>query len=98
LNKADRAWQPKTDDFFPYANHPHGYWTGYFTSRAALKGYERHSNNILQVTRQLDALANTQARNGIFFLSTYTLFFYIHTSKISFLVKHRRSNGCCSTS
>ena len=69
LNKADRAWTSKSDDFFPYANHDHGYWTGYFTSRAALKGYERHSNNILQVTRQLAAFANLQARAAIFNLS-----------------------------
>ncbi|CAF1441903.1 unnamed protein product, partial [Rotaria sordida] len=51
LNKVDRAWTSKSDDFFPYAHHPHGFWTGYFTSRAALKRYERHSNNILQATR-----------------------------------------------
>jgi lysosomal alpha-mannosidase len=69
LNKAGRAWTSKTDDFFPYAHHPHGFWTGYFTSRAALKRYERFSNNILQVTRQLNALANTQLRNSIFVLS-----------------------------
>ncbi|CAF4709512.1 unnamed protein product [Rotaria sp. Silwood1] len=69
LNKVDRAWPLKTDDFFPYAHHPHGFWTGYFTSRAALKRYERHSNNILQVTRQLNAIANLNLRNSIFYLS-----------------------------
>ncbi|CAF1668432.1 unnamed protein product [Rotaria magnacalcarata] len=69
LNKAGHNWTSKSDDFFPYAHHPHGFWTGYFTSRAALKGYERHSNNILQVTRQLNAFANLNLRNGIFYLS-----------------------------
>ncbi|CAF4980361.1 unnamed protein product [Rotaria sp. Silwood1] len=69
LNKANQTWTSKSDDFFPYANHPHGYWTGYFTSRPALKRYERYSNNILQVTKQLNAFANTQARNIIFYLS-----------------------------
>ncbi|UJR26764.1 hypothetical protein I4U23_008079 [Adineta vaga] len=69
LNQAKRAWTSKTDDFFPYAHHPHGFWTGYFTSRSALKRYERHSNNILQVTRQLNAFANTNLRNSIFYLS-----------------------------
>ncbi|CAF0732780.1 unnamed protein product [Adineta ricciae] len=69
LNKADRTWKSKTDDFFPYAHHPHGFWTGYFSSRAALKRFERHSNNILQVTRHLNAFANTNLRNSIFYLS-----------------------------
>lgn len=69
LNKANRTWTTKTDDFFPYANKPNGFWTGYFTTRAALKRYERHANNILQVTRQLAAFANLQAQNSIFFLS-----------------------------
>jgi hypothetical protein len=69
LNKADRTWTSKTDDFFPYADRPHAFWTGYFTSRIALKGYERHSNNILQVTRQLDVFANTSLRKDIFYLS-----------------------------
>ncbi|CAF1453845.1 unnamed protein product [Rotaria sordida] len=69
LNNVSHNWTSKTDDFFPYAHHPHGFWTGYFTSRAALKRYERHSNNILQATRQLNALANLNLRNSIFFLS-----------------------------
>ena len=69
LNKADRLWTSKTDDFFPYSHHPHGFWTGYFTSRAALKGYERRTNNILQATRQLNAFANTNLRNQTFPLS-----------------------------
>jgi lysosomal alpha-mannosidase len=69
LNKVGRKWSSKTDDFFPYAHHPHGFWTGYFTSRPAFKRYERYSNNILQVTRQLNALSNSQLRNTIFVLS-----------------------------
>lgn len=41
----------KMDDFFPYADGPHQFWTGYFTSRPAFKRYERLSNNFLQVGR-----------------------------------------------
>ncbi len=77
LNKADRTWTTKTDDFFPYANAPHAFWTGYFTSRPALKGYERYSNNILQVTRQLNTFANASLRDSIFPLSE-RLFFSIN--------------------
>ncbi|OMO52365.1 hypothetical protein COLO4_37248 [Corchorus olitorius] len=36
---ANEAWPLKTDDYFPYADEINAYWTGYFTSRAALKGY-----------------------------------------------------------
>ncbi|CAF1285170.1 unnamed protein product [Adineta steineri] len=69
LNKANRTWITKTDDFFPIAWNQHGSWTGYFTSRPALKRFERYSNNILQVTRQLNAFSNVTLRHGIFPLS-----------------------------
>lgn len=39
----------KQDDFFPYADGPHKFWTGFFSSRPALKRYERLSYNFLQV-------------------------------------------------
>ena len=49
LHKSNQTWGLKTDDFFPYADCPHCYWTGYFTSRPALKRYVRYNNNLLQV-------------------------------------------------
>ena len=49
LHQADEEWDVEVEDFFPYAHCPHCYWTGYFTSRPALKWYIRESNNILQV-------------------------------------------------
>ncbi len=69
MNKADRSWTTKTDDFFPVSLAKHGILSGYFTSRPALKRYERYSNNILQVTRQLNAFSNITLRNAIFPLS-----------------------------
>ncbi|XP_033096903.1 lysosomal alpha-mannosidase-like [Anneissia japonica] len=63
LNEADKTWTTKSDDFFPYADHPHSYWTGYFTSRPALKYYERISNNFLQICKQLEVLAGSQQHN-----------------------------------
>ncbi|KAF5957251.1 hypothetical protein HYC85_004476 [Camellia sinensis] len=36
-----KSWPLKTDDFFPYADRINAYWTGFFTSRPALKGYVR---------------------------------------------------------
>ncbi|XP_045405914.1 lysosomal alpha-mannosidase isoform X2 [Lemur catta] len=64
LNKANLTWSVKHDDFFPYADGPHMFWTGYFTSRPALKRYERLSYNFLQVCNQLEALAGPAANVG----------------------------------
>ncbi|XP_048198391.1 lysosomal alpha-mannosidase isoform X2 [Perognathus longimembris pacificus] len=64
LNKANLTWSVKKDDFFPYADGPHMFWTGYFTSRPALKRYERLSYNFLQVCNQLEALAGPAANVG----------------------------------
>ncbi|CAF1413328.1 unnamed protein product [Adineta ricciae] len=69
LNKAGKKWSTKTDDFFPYASTPFVYWTGYFTSRPALKRYERYANNILQATRQLNGFSQINRRNVIFSFS-----------------------------
>ncbi|XP_051693810.2 lysosomal alpha-mannosidase [Oryctolagus cuniculus] len=64
LNKANLTWSLKEDDFFPYADGPHQFWTGYFSSRPALKRYERISYNFLQVCKQLEALAGPAANVG----------------------------------
>uniref|UniRef100_A0A1X7VKL5 Alpha-mannosidase n=1 Tax=Amphimedon queenslandica TaxID=400682 RepID=A0A1X7VKL5_AMPQE len=54
----------KSDDFFPYANAPWDYWTGYFTSRPALKGYVRQCNAHLQACKQLEAIHNGMGDKG----------------------------------
>jgi hypothetical protein len=51
--KSNISFSVKTDDFFPYADCPHCYWTGYFTSRAALKRYVRINSAYLNAARQL---------------------------------------------
>ncbi|VDM51702.1 unnamed protein product [Angiostrongylus costaricensis] len=48
----------KADDFFPYASSNHSYWTGYFTSRPTLKGMIREASSLMQLCKQLDALAD----------------------------------------
>ena len=48
------TWTQKTDDIFPYSDGPDAYWTGYFTSRAALKRYVRVQSAFLQVARHLE--------------------------------------------
>lgn len=47
------SWPLKTDDFFPYADGAHMFWTGFFTSRPAFKRYVRETSAIYQVARQL---------------------------------------------
>ncbi|KAM6940660.1 lysosomal alpha-mannosidase [Xenentodon cancila] len=66
LHRANLTWPLKTDDFFPYADDAHDFWTGYFTSRPALKRYERISNSRLQTCNQLDVLGGPAARKGPF--------------------------------
>lgn len=53
VNEIGASYSVKTDDFFPYADHPYAYWTGYFVSRAALKGYVRTRSSLLHATDQM---------------------------------------------
>ncbi|KAJ7971782.1 Alpha-mannosidase [Quillaja saponaria] len=53
---ANEQWPLKTDDFFPYADHPNAYWTGYFTSRPGFKGYVRAMSGYYLAARQLEFL------------------------------------------
>ncbi|DBB01101.1 hypothetical protein WJX77_006941 [Trebouxia sp. C0004] len=56
----NHSWPLKTDDFFPYADCPVCYWTGYFTSRATSKGWIREATAYLQAARQLEVLTQPQ--------------------------------------
>ena len=47
----------RSDDFFPYADNKDGFWTGYFTSRPALKRYVRETSGWYQAIKRMDALA-----------------------------------------
>eukprot|EP00064_Thunnus_orientalis_P022022 superscaffoldBa00007078_g22201 len=66
LHRANLTWALKRDDFFPYADNSHDFWTGYFTSRPALKRYERLSNSNLQTCNQLEVLGGPNSRKGPF--------------------------------
>ena len=46
----------KMDDFFPYSDRDHGFWTGYFTSRASLKRHERVASSFLLAARQIQTM------------------------------------------
>ncbi|XP_022741323.1 probable alpha-mannosidase At5g13980 [Durio zibethinus] len=49
-----KSWPLKTDDYFPYADRANAYWTGYFTSRPALKRYVRTMSGYHLAARQLE--------------------------------------------
>jgi len=52
IQKEKVSYPVKYDDFFPYADQSHSFWTGYFTSRVALKGFVRDFGRYLQTTRK----------------------------------------------
>lgn len=64
VNQVNHTYKVKTDDFFPYASDAHVFWTGYFTSRPALKGYVRSCNTFLQTCKQLEVLAQVETIHG----------------------------------
>ncbi|XP_059645278.1 alpha-mannosidase At3g26720 isoform X1 [Cornus florida] len=52
----NELWPVKAGDFFPYADRENAYWTGYFTSRPAFKGYVRMMSAYYLAARQLEFL------------------------------------------
>ena len=56
VNEMNLTFTLKTDDIFPYADRPYAYWTGYFTSRPALKGYVRSRNAVLRAADKMIAV------------------------------------------
>ncbi|KAG8190302.1 hypothetical protein JTE90_012589 [Oedothorax gibbosus] len=60
LNNANKTWTTMQSDFLPYASNRHEYWTGFYTSRPALKYHARRTNAFLQVCKQLVTLADVE--------------------------------------
>jgi len=57
VNAQNITYPFKYDDFFPYADVPTGYWTGYFTSRTSIKGATRKLGRFTQAVRKLASQA-----------------------------------------
>ncbi|KAK7252975.1 hypothetical protein RIF29_37311 [Crotalaria pallida] len=60
-NAASQSWPLKTHDYFPYADDPNGYWTGYYTSRPNLKRYIRMLSGYYLAARQLEFLGGNKS-------------------------------------
>ncbi|RVW51565.1 putative alpha-mannosidase [Vitis vinifera] len=65
----NEEWPLKTHDYFPYADRINAYWTGYFTSRPALKRYVRMLSGYYLAARQLEFLAGRSSTG----LNTFSL-------------------------
>ena len=53
-------------DFFPYAENPHSYWTGYFSSRINLKGLIKTLANYLNLVQNLYTIFKIHRNNNNF--------------------------------
>ena len=63
-NAENLTWTVTTADFFPYASAPHSYWTGYLTSRPALKRMIRTSSAFLLMARQVEVFGGLSSSNA----------------------------------
>lgn len=60
------GYSVKTDDFMPYSDCEHCFWTGYFTSRAGLKKLERVSSAFLLGARQIESMRDYGGKRDAF--------------------------------
>ncbi|PIN15023.1 Glycosyl hydrolase, family 38 - alpha-mannosidase [Handroanthus impetiginosus] len=61
---SNESWPLKVDDYFPYADGPNAYWTGFFTSRPAFKRYIRFLSGYYLAARQLEFLAGRRSTSA----------------------------------
>lgn len=59
--KKKLSYEVRQDDIFPLADNAHNYWSGYFTSRPALKRQVRFATNFLAAARVMEIVSNTSA-------------------------------------
>ncbi|KAJ9456762.1 putative alpha-mannosidase [Diplonema papillatum] len=55
--KAGLTWEVRQDDIFPLGDADHHYWSGYFTSRPALKRQVHVASNFLNAARQMEVVS-----------------------------------------
>mmetsp|Transcript_3586 Transcript_3586/g.7713 ORF Transcript_3586/g.7713 Transcript_3586/m.7713 type:complete len:899 (-) Transcript_3586:17-2713(-) len=71
--EAVRAAKPKLevkhDDFFPYANEAHSYWTGYYTSRPWLKHAHKSAATLLRSALTIFAYRGTKGHFDLEYLN-----------------------------
>ncbi|PKA54016.1 alpha-mannosidase [Apostasia shenzhenica] len=60
-NAEKEEWPLKTYDYFPYADGPFSYWTGYYTSRPTFKRFVRALSGYYLAARQLEFLVGRKS-------------------------------------
>jgi hypothetical protein len=60
LTEPNVTYPPLKGDFFPYRDTTNAFWTGYYTSRPALKRYVRSTSSYWSISRQI------QVAGGVF--------------------------------
>ncbi|CAH1405830.1 unnamed protein product [Nezara viridula] len=65
VHEAGITFSTKNDDFLPYSTDPYTFWSGYFSSRPAVKRFERMGNNFLQVVKQISSASGTGETNAL---------------------------------
>ncbi|KAL1110456.1 hypothetical protein AAG570_007987, partial [Ranatra chinensis] len=56
INNVNTTWPVREGDFFPYSSYDGRYWSGYYSSRPALKYMAYRANNLLQVAKILGTI------------------------------------------
>ena len=57
------TYELRQDDIMPLADNAHNYWSGYFTSRPALKRQVRFATSYLESARLLEVVTNTSKKD-----------------------------------
>ena len=57
------TYEVRQDDIMPLADNAHNYWSGYFTSRPALKRQVRFATSYLESARLLEVVTNTSKKD-----------------------------------
>ena len=86
----------KDQDFFPYAENPFSYWTGYFSSRPYLKGIVRDAGNFLLSSSNLlsELLVKDKIKKSI--TGNNKLFYHtIFKKKIDDILNLRKNLAIC---
>ncbi|CAD8185155.1 unnamed protein product [Paramecium octaurelia] len=66
LNQQNISYPFQEEDFFPYSDQPYEYWSGFFTSRPAFKGYVKRIGRYFQQVKRFYSLLKMNNIQSIF--------------------------------